>query len=138
MPPPIPPPPPRPEPVFAASPLPRAAGQAHLLLSSQEQDVRQRPLDRIADLAAALPAQARCLGPLLPEIAQVARIDQQISGDRSAQRLVGGDQQLQSLIDLAVHPLTPLLHGHHQQQPDADADQREKRHAQKGGQGRLP
>ncbi|MPN04251.1 hypothetical protein SDC9_151487 [bioreactor metagenome] len=43
----------------------------------------------------------------------------QRSGERAAQRLVGGDQRLQSPIDLPVLALAALLDGLHEQQPHA-------------------
>src|SRR3546814_16267273 len=61
------------------------------------------------------------------QVAQVARIDRQIAGEGAAERLVGRDQYAQPLVDLAIHPLPTLLDRHHDDQPDADADQRDER-----------
>jgi hypothetical protein len=55
------------------------------------------------------------------------RIDGQFAGERSAQDFVGCDQRPQALVDLTVHALAALLNCEHDQQPDADADEREQR-----------
>jgi hypothetical protein len=39
------------------------------------------------------------------------RIDCQFSGERASKRPIGGDERLQALVDLAVHPLLALLDG---------------------------
>ena len=44
-----------------------------------------------------------------PSLAQVARIDGQSARERAPQRLVGGDERLQALVDLAIRAFAPLL-----------------------------
>jgi hypothetical protein len=70
---------------------------------------------------------------VLTEIAKVSGIDRQITGKGPTQRLVGGDQGAQPLVDLAIHTLPALLNRDHCKQADADADQRNDRQAQQGG-----
>jgi hypothetical protein len=38
-------------------------------------------------------------------------VDRQLAGERAAQNLVGSDERAQSLVDLPVEPLLPLLEG---------------------------
>ena len=68
----------------------------------------------------------------------MARIDGEIAGERTAERLVRGDQRLQSLVDLSVLSLAPLLHGVHDEQADADRDQRDDDQAKQRRQHALP
>src|SRR6185312_1798393 len=99
----------------------RARSEPHLFLGAQQDDVRQRGLDRIANPPRAL--RARPLG--LSQLAQVSRIDREVAGKRSAERLVRRDQGSQAFVDLPILPFAPLLHRLHQQQADAHADERD-------------
>lgn len=62
----------------------------------------------------------------------------QRAGERTAEGLVGGDQRVQALVDLAVLTLAALLHGLHHQQADADADQGDDGQPEQGGEHGLP
>lgn len=64
-------------------------------------------------------------------------IDRQITGKGPAQRLIGGDQGAQPLVDLAIQTLPALLDRDHRKQPDTNADQRYGREAQQGGDKRM-
>ncbi|MCY1238866.1 hypothetical protein D9M72_516250 [compost metagenome] len=136
----------------------RGGRQPHLLLGAQQDDVGQRRLDGIANAAGAvggghrLPC-VRCRGwrgggrwrdggiggiRLAPQVAQVRGIDGQVAGKGTAQRLVRGDQRAQPLVDLPVLAFAALLHGLHDQQPDAHADQRDDGQAHHRGEQALP
>ena len=71
------------------------------------------------------------------QITTVSGIDAQVARERPAQRLVGGDQGAQTLVDLAIHTLPTLLNRDHRKQTDTDADQRNDRKAQKGRDERM-
>ncbi len=60
-------------------------------------------------------------------------IDAQVACERPAQRLIGGDQGAQTLVDLAIYSLPALLNRDHRKQADTDADQSNDCKAQKGG-----
>jgi hypothetical protein len=123
------------------------SGQPAVLLGAEQQDVGQRRFDGVTGAARALGA-----APLLrprggvrsrrAQLAQVGRVDRQLAGEGTAQRLVGRDQGPQPLVDLAVHALTLLLNalldGLHHQHADADADQRKHREAHQRGEHALP
>ncbi len=74
----------------------------------------------------------------MAQLAQVVRVDSQVTREGAAQNLVGRDQSAQPFVDLAVHALAPPLNGEHHQQPDANADQRDQGEAQKGRNNPLP
>jgi len=42
------------------------------------------------------------------KIAQVGRVNYEVAGERATQRLVGGDEGSQPLVDLAIVTLPPL------------------------------
>jgi hypothetical protein len=54
------------------------------------------------------------------------RADGERAGEGAAQHLVGGDQRLEPLVDLAVLALAPLLQRHHHDESYAHADQRDQ------------
>ncbi len=117
-----------------------ALGEAHLLLGAEQDDVRQRRLDGVADLPGALRAEAGGgevdgirpgrVGRAAAEVADVRRVDGQRAGEGAAEGLVGGDQHLEPFVDLPVGPLAALLDGGHDHEADADADQRDQRQRQ--------
>jgi hypothetical protein len=123
-------------------------GQAYLLLRAEQDKVGERRFNGVADAAGTIRAgigfsgrlvrrrhplrQGRSLcgrvGQLAAvQVAQMRRVDREISGEGPAEHLVGRDQCLQPFVDLPVHPLATLLHPDHHRKPDADADEREKR-----------
>ncbi len=114
----------------------RLLRQPHLLLRSEQDDVGKRRLHVIANAASALGTGddalerfravrlARCRP--LAQVAQMRRIDGEVPGEGAAQRLVGGDEGAQPLVDLPVRPLPALLDREHHDEADADADQREE------------
>lgn len=71
------------------------------------------------------------------QITTVSRIDGQVARERPAQRLIGGDEGPQTLVDLAIHTFTALLNRNHRKQADTDADQRNDRQAQQGRDERM-
>ncbi|MCY1462527.1 hypothetical protein D9M71_803120 [compost metagenome] len=72
------------------------------------------------------------------EIAAMTWIDIERAGERSAEDFVSRDQRAQTLVDLAILTLAALLHGLHDQQPDADTDQGDDRQADQGREHGLP
>ena len=74
---------------------------------------------------------------MLTQVAAVSRINRQITSKRPAQRLVGGDQGAQPLVDLAIHTLPALLNRDHRKQADTDAEERNDRQAQQRGDERM-
>lgn len=112
-------------------------GETHLFLGAEEDHVRQRGLDRVADPSPALGA-GRVRGfvagtcRVAAQVAQVARVHAQFAGERTAEGFVGGDQRLQPLVDLAVLALAPALQGLHEHQADADRHQRHQHEPEQG------
>jgi len=123
----------------------RGGGEFDLGLGTEQHDVGQGRLDRIAHAPG--PLEARGAGRSLvglcctrrePQVAQVRWVHRQSAGEGAAERLVGGDERLQPLVDLAVLPFAPLLQRHHHHKPDAHADQRDQQDSGDGGRDRLP
>ena len=83
-------------------------------------------------------AQATFRGGCGAQLAQMPRVDGELAGERTAQRLVGRDQGLQALVDLAVLALAPKLHTVHQHQADADRDERDEHEPEQRRQDALP
>ncbi|MNN42584.1 hypothetical protein D3C81_1567760 [compost metagenome] len=117
-----------------------ARGQPYLLVGAQQQDVRQGRFDRVAD--APCPIRTR-LGDAffvgaLAQVTQMGRVDPQLTGEGTAQRLVGRHQGTQPLVDLAVLAFAALLQGLHHQQADSHAEQGDQNQPGQGGQHALP
>jgi hypothetical protein len=70
---------------------------------------------------------------VLPELAQMQRAHAQRAGERAAQRFVGGDQGLESFVDLPVLTLASFLHGLHEQQANAHHQAGHQQQAQHSG-----
>ncbi|MNV32412.1 hypothetical protein D3C71_1237490 [compost metagenome] len=127
----------------------RMRSQAHLLIRAQQHYVRQGGFHRITDptrtLATAFGLRRQMqritffasVGQCA-EITAMAWIDVERAGERSAEDFVSGDQRALPLVDLPVLALAALLHGLHDQQPDADADQGDDRQPDQGGEHGLP
>ncbi len=124
----------------------RRHGEAHLFLRAQQDHVRQCRLHRVADAAPALGGGFRQrvaagiafvhrFGVRRPQAlrAPVRRVHRQVAREGAAQRLVGGDQRLQPLVDLPVLALAPALQRLHEDQADAHRHQRDEHQAQQGG-----
>ncbi|CCV04701.1 hypothetical protein MESS2_1360006 [Mesorhizobium metallidurans STM 2683] len=125
---------------------------ANLLFGAKQEDVRQTGLHRIANASGAIRSRDafgarvdgrhgialddRRLASL--KVAQMGRIDSQVSGEGFAQCLLGRDQGAKALVDLTVRAFAALLDCEHHQQSNADADKREKRQADKRHEHALP
>ncbi len=72
------------------------------------------------------------------EVAEVSGIDGEFTGERSAEGFVGGDENFEALIDLAIRAFAALLDGEHDEQSDADTDDRDQREREERGEQVLP
>src|SRR5690606_10609692 len=97
----------------------RGGRQSHLFLRAQQDHVRQGGLDRVADASATLGGGgggvvgfAGLIRLRRTQVAQVGGAHHQFAGERAPQRLVGGDQGLQALVDLAVLALATRSEEH--------------------------
>jgi len=117
-------------------------GKAHMFVGAEQDDIGEGRLHRVAHLTDTLEcfvahgagrnSLAAGLGSRLlggADIAQMPGIDGKTPGEGAAEDFIGGDQRLEALIDLAVHPLLALLDGGHHDEANADADEREERDA---------
>ena len=126
-----------------------AGGQLHLFVGTEQQDVRQRRLDRIADASRPVGAGDRasrrlCRGhcslrfAMPAQVAQMDRVYRKVAGERPAERLVRRDQAAQPLVDLPVFALVALLHGLHREQADAYSEQGDQHQAEQRRPQRVP
>ena len=123
----------------------RAHSEADMLFGPKQDDVRQSGFDRIANPAR--PVGSRGIRyfngvafsvSAAAKIAQMRRINRQITRERSAERFVGGDQNSQSFIDLAIHALAALLNREHHHEAYPDADERHQRQTDQRDEQTLP
>lgn len=122
------------------------SGQTNLLFGAQQDDVGQRSFNGVTDSSRSITTSQStnrvckchnlsldaylasfcpsCCGTLRPaaQIPKMSRIDFEVSGKRSTQRLIGRYEGAQTLIDLAVFALSPLLNRLHCQQANTDPD----------------
>ncbi len=122
-----------------------ALRKTDVFLGPEQDHIRERRLDRIANPARPVrtgDGRRRRLDTIIgiapSEIAQVRWIDRQIARERSTERFVGGDQNAQPLVDLAVHPLAALLNREHHHETNADTDQRHQRQTDQRDEQALP
>jgi hypothetical protein len=110
-------------------------GETHLLFGTEQNDVRKRGLDGVADAPRTLAAFV--LGGAF-QIPLVPWVDFKAARERAAQRLVGGDERAQSLVDLPVLAVAPLLHRLHDEQANSDANDGNDRDPDETEEQRLP
>jgi hypothetical protein len=110
-------------------------GETHVLFGTEQNDVRKRRLDRVAN-----PPRTVVILYLASafQIALVLWVDFKAARERAAQSLVGGDERAQSLVDLSVLAVAPLLHRLHDDQANRDANERDDRDADETEEHRLP